>query len=139
MEACTTATMGCPCRGMNMLLLVTQVAWYVDTYPVTINLFGSNHLFSRFFLEFEGKTQNFEYFSSLVHRSEHATGYSLFDLHVQGNPKTGVIFEGVPNLDHTQDFVRNDLKDWMRWVRNDLGFTDFRFDFSKGYIAHTYD
>jgi alpha-amylase len=41
----------------------------------------------------------------------------------------------VPNLDHTQDFVRNDLKDWMRWVRNDLGFTDFRFDFSKGYAS----
>ncbi|KAG0612666.1 hypothetical protein M758_6G044000 [Ceratodon purpureus] len=52
-----------------------------------------------------------------------------------GNPKTGVIFEGVPNLDHTQEFVRNDLKNWMRWVRKDLGFTDFRFDFSKGYAS----
>lgn len=54
----------------------------------------------------------------------------------QGNPKTGVIFEGAPNIDHTQDFVRSDLKDWMRWVRHDLGFSDFRFDFSKGYESY---
>jgi alpha-amylase len=50
-----------------------------------------------------------------------------------GNPKTGIIFEGAPNLDHTQEFVRNDLKNWMRWLRYDLGFSDFRFDFAKGY------
>ena len=52
---------------------------------------------------------------------------------MKGNPKTGVIFEGAPNLDHTQEFVRNDLKNWMQWLRYDLGFSDFRFDFAKGY------
>ncbi|KAH8935240.1 hypothetical protein BDL97_17G019100 [Sphagnum fallax] len=52
-----------------------------------------------------------------------------------GNPSTGAIFEGVPNIDHTQEFVRNDLKNWMNWLRNNLGFSDFRFDFAKGYSA----
>ncbi|KAL2645486.1 hypothetical protein R1flu_013073 [Riccia fluitans] len=50
-----------------------------------------------------------------------------------GNPATGAIFEGAPNIDHTQEFVRNDLKKWMRWLLNDVGYNSFRFDFAKGY------
>ncbi|KAG6542753.1 hypothetical protein Mapa_015828 [Marchantia paleacea] len=52
-----------------------------------------------------------------------------------GNPSTGEIFQGAPNIDHTQEFVRNDLKEWLRWLIKDVGYNSFRFDFAKGYSA----
>ncbi|TMW96272.1 hypothetical protein EJD97_007641 [Solanum chilense] len=53
----------------------------------------------------------------------------------RGNKSTGDNFNGVPNIDHTQSFVRKDLIDWMRWLRSSVGFQDFRFDFAKGYAS----
>nr|GMD03786.1 probable alpha-amylase 2 [Ipomoea batatas] len=50
-----------------------------------------------------------------------------------GNRSTGDNFHGVPNIDHTQGFVRKDIIDWLRWLRYTVGFQDFRFDFAKGY------
>ncbi|KAK3038895.1 hypothetical protein RJ639_028617 [Escallonia herrerae] len=50
-----------------------------------------------------------------------------------GNRSTGDNFNGVPNIDHTQDFVRKDIIEWLRWLRNTAGFQDFRFDFARGY------
>lgn len=52
-----------------------------------------------------------------------------------GNWSTGDNFHGVPNIDHTQDFVRNDIKHWLGWLRKSVGFQDFRFDFAKGFAA----
>lgn len=52
-----------------------------------------------------------------------------------GNRSTGINFPGFPNIDHTQDFVRNDITEWLRWLRNNVGLQDFRFDFAKGYSA----
>ena len=50
----------------------------------------------------------------------------------QGNQSTGENFNGVPNVDHTQPFVRKDITEWLRWLRNKVGFQDFRFDFARG-------
>ncbi|KAL6511911.1 putative alpha-amylase 2 [Orobanche gracilis] len=50
-----------------------------------------------------------------------------------GNKSTGDNFHGVPNIDHTQHFVRKDITDWLLWLRNTVGFQDFRFDFARGY------
>ncbi|KAJ4759323.1 Alpha-amylase [Rhynchospora pubera] len=50
-----------------------------------------------------------------------------------GNKSTGENFDGVPNIDHTQSFVREDIAQWLIWLRKDVGFQDFRFDFAKGY------
>lgn len=50
----------------------------------------------------------------------------------QGNRSTGDNFNGVPNVDHTQHFVRKDIIGWLRWLRNTVGFQDFRFDFARG-------
>ncbi|CAI9116997.1 OLC1v1018307C4 [Oldenlandia corymbosa var. corymbosa] len=50
-----------------------------------------------------------------------------------GNRSTGANFNGFPNIDHTQDFVRKDLVGWLRWLRYNIGFQDFRFDFARGY------
>ena len=51
----------------------------------------------------------------------------------QGGHGTGDDFHAAPNIDHNQEFVRNDLKEWLNWLRNDIGFDSLRFDFSKGY------
>lgn len=53
----------------------------------------------------------------------------------KGNKSTGDNFDGVPNIDHTQTFVRKDIIEWLIWLRRSVGFQDFRFDFTKGYAA----
>ncbi|KAG5250267.1 alpha-amylase [Salix suchowensis] len=50
-----------------------------------------------------------------------------------GNRSTGDNFNGVPNIDHTQHFVRKDITAWLQWLRESVGFQDFRFDFARGY------
>ncbi|XP_038979702.1 probable alpha-amylase 2 isoform X2 [Phoenix dactylifera] len=50
-----------------------------------------------------------------------------------GSRSTGDNFHGVPNIDHTQAFVRKDIIGWLKWLRQSIGFQDFRFDFAKGY------
>ncbi|XP_042494791.1 probable alpha-amylase 2 isoform X2 [Macadamia integrifolia] len=52
-----------------------------------------------------------------------------------GNRSTGDNFHGVPNIDHTQHFVRKDIIGWLHWLCNSVGFQDFRFDFARGYAA----
>lgn len=34
-----------------------------------------------------------------------------------------------------QPNVREDIKDWLKWLRNSIGFDGWRFDFVKGYGA----
>ncbi|KAI3875817.1 hypothetical protein MKX03_023740 [Papaver bracteatum] len=53
-----------------------------------------------------------------------------------GNRSTGDNFNGVPNIDHTQTFVRKDIIKWLQWLRYDVGFQDFRFDFARGYAPN---
>eukprot|EP00262_Sarcandra_glabra_P006628 TRINITY_DN1898_c0_g1_i1.p1 TRINITY_DN1898_c0_g1~~TRINITY_DN1898_c0_g1_i1.p1 ORF type:complete len:418 (+),score=62.92 TRINITY_DN1898_c0_g1_i1:519-1772(+) len=52
-----------------------------------------------------------------------------------GSQSTGDNFHGVPNIDHSQPFVRKDIIGWLQWLRKSIGFQDFRFDFAKGYAA----
>lgn len=51
----------------------------------------------------------------------------------RGNPGTGEDYGPAPNIDHTKDWVRGDLKEWLHWMKNDIGFGGWRFDFVKGY------
>jgi alpha-amylase len=51
----------------------------------------------------------------------------------QGNRKSGDDFTAAPNIDHSQDFVRSDLKEWLKWLISEVGFRSLRFDFVKGY------
>ena len=53
----------------------------------------------------------------------------------QGNSGSGDDFHAAPNIDHSQDFVRKDLKEWLNWLQEDVGFDSFRFDFTKGYCG----
>lgn len=40
---------------------------------------------------------------------------------------------GGADLDHTNDMLRSSLVDWLNWLKNDIGFEGWRFDFVKGY------
>ncbi|XP_057769688.1 uncharacterized protein LOC130989666 isoform X1 [Salvia miltiorrhiza] len=51
----------------------------------------------------------------------------------RGNPSSGDIFHAAPNIDHSQDFVRRDIKEWLNWLRNDIGFDGWRLDFARGF------
>lgn len=51
----------------------------------------------------------------------------------RGNPSSGDIFHAAPNIDHSQDFVRRDIKQWLNWLRNDIGFDGWRLDFVRGF------
>lgn len=48
-----------------------------------------------------------------------------------GGRKKTEDYPAAPNLDHSQERVRKDIIEWMRWLRNSIGFDGWRFDFVK--------
>lgn len=50
----------------------------------------------------------------------------------KGNHSDYKLFDGAPNIDHSQRNVKDDLIQWMLWLKNDIGFDGFRFDFMTG-------
>uniref|UniRef100_A0A7N0ULS4 1,4-alpha-D-glucan glucanohydrolase n=1 Tax=Kalanchoe fedtschenkoi TaxID=63787 RepID=A0A7N0ULS4_KALFE len=57
------------------------------------------------------------------------------DPHFQGrgNKSSGDCFHAAPNIDHSQDFVRKDIKEWMCWLRKEVGYDGWRLDFVRGF------
>ncbi|XVF16742.1 hypothetical protein REPUB_Repub10bG0058400 [Reevesia pubescens] len=49
----------------------------------------------------------------------------------RGNPSSGDFFHAAPNIDHSQDFVRRDIKEWLNWLNNVIGFDGWRLDFVR--------
>lgn len=52
-----------------------------------------------------------------------------------GNSDSGTGFSAGRDIDHSQFFVRADIKSWISSKLKSVGFTGIRYDFSKGYAA----
>jgi alpha-amylase len=39
------------------------------------------------------------------------------------------------NIAHTNDKAKKDIKDWLLWMKNEIGFKGWRYDFVKGFAA----
>lgn len=51
----------------------------------------------------------------------------------QGNWDEGVEADFFSDLDHSNQKVREDIRDWLKWLRWDTGFNGWRYDLSRGY------
>lgn len=51
------------------------------------------------------------------------------------NDPSGENYHAAPNIDHRNPAVQESLIGWMQWLRSDIGYSGFRFDFVKGYGA----
>ncbi|GBF99921.1 glycoside hydrolase [Raphidocelis subcapitata] len=50
----------------------------------------------------------------------------------RGGRKTGDDYPAAPNIDHTQERIRADITEWLRYLKT-VGFDGWRFDFVRGY------
>lgn len=50
-----------------------------------------------------------------------------------GAKDTGIDFNGCRDLDHTNAQVRQNIKTYLKFLRNDLGYAGFRYDMVGGY------
>ncbi|MBK7173680.1 MAG: alpha-amylase [Bacteroidales bacterium] len=52
-----------------------------------------------------------------------------------GAPDTGDDFNGSRDLDHLSAIVRNNIKGYMQFLKNEMGYSGWRYDMTKGFSA----
>ncbi|HAS44452.1 MAG TPA: alpha-amylase [Microscillaceae bacterium] len=53
-----------------------------------------------------------------------------------GNYDTGDPYNAGRDLDHTYSSVRTETTNWLNWLKNDVGFDGWRYDYVKGYSGY---
>lgn len=53
-----------------------------------------------------------------------------------GNYDTGDGYAAGRDLDHTNASVRTEITNWLNWLKNDVGFSGWRYDYVKGYSPY---
>ena len=53
-----------------------------------------------------------------------------------GNNDTGIPYEAGRDLDHTNPTVQADIRAWMQWLKNTVGFDGWRYDYCKGFSPY---
>lgn len=53
----------------------------------------------------------------------------------QGAPDTGDAINYAFDIDWTNTYLQDYFANWMKWLKEDIGFEGFRFDFAKGFAG----
>ncbi len=85
--------------------------------------------------EFNPNTNSSTYtdFSTVV-STKFLRGYNDFHPSTFETSDEG-IFGGFPDLCHANPYVNESLLQWGEWLRDDIGYSGWRFDYVKGYHA----
>ncbi len=51
----------------------------------------------------------------------------------QGVPDTGKGFHAGRDIDHTKAYVQDSIKEWMNWMRNQINYDGWRYDYGRGF------
>ncbi|KAM1013204.1 hypothetical protein ACFX13_043959 [Malus domestica] len=78
---------------------------------------------------FEGGTADgrLDFNASLICRDDNDHPFGT------GNPDTGDNFPYTADVDHTNPRLQSELSDWMNWLKTEIGFDGWRFDYAIGY------
>ncbi|XP_023767365.1 alpha-amylase-like [Lactuca sativa] len=82
------------------------------------------------FYIFEGGTpyKRLDWGSSLIFKDDDYYGCN-------GNIDIGDPITGSPVIDHVNPIVQKELSDWMNWLKIEIGFDGWQFDYVKGYSS----
>lgn len=51
----------------------------------------------------------------------------------KGEKDTGIKYSAARDIDHTKEYVQQSIIKWMKWLKSDIGYDGWRYDFIKGY------
>ncbi len=53
-----------------------------------------------------------------------------------GANDTGAGYAAARDIDHTKAYVQTSIINWMKWMKNTIGYKGWRYDYTKGYSGY---